>query len=93
MVSQNDVEAQRGASRDEVRLLLSRMGFEPVTDVARPDDYVNVETGEEINDLHDENAVIDRDGGVSVFDPFPRMLWSSKQLRVRQALDEATGGE
>ncbi len=82
VTSQEHIEAERGASREEVRLLMEQLGFMPVDDPTRPNDYVNTATGEEVNDLHDENAVIDRDGNVSIFDPVPRMLWESKANRV-----------
>lgn len=82
LVSQAHVRAIRGAKREEVRQLLGEAGFAPVGSASRPDDYQHPVLGIEVNDLHDENALIGASGKVVIFDPVPMLLWEAKLARL-----------
>ena len=82
IVSQAHVRAVRGAKRDEVRRLMAEGGFIPVGTASRSDDYQHPVLGIEVNDLHDENAVIGASGKVVIFDPVPMLMWEAKLARL-----------
>ena len=65
VVSQKALRAVRGATRDEVELLMIQLGF-----VRRyEDNYVNADQTLFIEDLHDQNVLVDSTGDLLVFDP------------------------
>ena len=82
LVSQAHVRAIRGAKRDEVRRLMGEAGFSPVGTASRADDCQHSLLGIEVNDLHDENALIGAGGKVVIFDPVPMLLWETKIARL-----------
>jgi len=84
VVSQPHVEAVRGATQTEVDLVMLGLGFEPIRnrDHARQYDYLSKPLGVEVNDLHDENALMTKAGDVVVIDPVPLMEEASKLVRL-----------
>lgn len=60
---------------------MASMGFRPLPGV--PDAYIHDRLGIEVHDLHGENAVIERDGGVTVIDSNNYMHAESKLARLR----------
>ena len=82
LVSQAHVRATRGATRDEVRRLMGEAGFTAVGSTSRLDDYQHPVLGIEVNDLHDENALISASGEVVIFDPVPMLMWEGKLVRL-----------
>jgi len=85
LVSQRHIPAIRGATQDEVDAIMLRMDFEPIRarDVARQFDYVNKSLGIEVNDLHDENALVTEADAVVIIDPVPMMEEASKLARLK----------
>jgi hypothetical protein len=67
VVSQKTIDPARGATRQEVEAELAKMGFRRF----RGEDYYNPATGVVIQDLHDENAIINKKGSLIIFDPIP----------------------
>lgn len=84
LVSQPHIPAVQGATQLEVDALMLRLGFEPIRtrDPARQYDYVNTSVGIEVNDLHDENALVTEACEVVVIDPVPMMEEASKLGRL-----------
>ena len=82
VVSQAHVRAIRGATREEVSRLMAEGGFTPVGSASRLDDYRHAVLGLEVNDLHDENALIGGSGKIVIFDPVPMLLWEAKLARL-----------
>lgn len=64
VISQPPVRARRGATRGEVKTLMTRLGFARI----KQDDYRHPE-GILVEDLHDENVFLDEDGQINVIDP------------------------
>ncbi len=93
LVSQAHVRAIRGANRDEVRQLMGEAGFSPVGTASRPDDYCHAVLGMEVNDLHDENALIGTSGKVVIFDPVPMLLWDAKLARIHSLAPRRARGK
>lgn len=85
LVSQPHIPAVRGATQPEVDAIMLRLGFEPIRtrDPARQYDYLNIPAAIEVNDLHDENALVTEAGEVVVIDPVPMMEEASKVGRLR----------
>jgi hypothetical protein len=84
VVSQPDVQAERGANAFEVENLMRELGFARVADKTRPFDFLNPSIGVEVNDLHDENVVVTPEGDLIVIDPVPMMDESSKLNRLAE---------
>lgn len=82
LLSQAHVQATRGATREEVGRLMGEAGFAPVGSASRLDDYQHPVLGIEVNDLHDENALIGESGEIVIFDPVPMLMWSGKLSRL-----------
>jgi hypothetical protein len=84
LVSQPHIPAVRGAIQPEADALMKSLGFEPIRmrDPARQYDYLNKSVGVEVNDLHDENALVTEAGEVVVIDPVPMMEEPSKLARL-----------
>jgi hypothetical protein len=84
IVAQEDIPAARGATPEETDGFMHRLGFAPIrlVDAARSDDYIHVQEGVEVNDLHDENVLIREDGSLAVMDPIPMMEETSKLKRL-----------
>ena len=84
ILSQSDVASVRGATQAEVDAEMAKMGFVSVADrKARPHDYINPTTGVQVDDLHDENAVIESGtGAIAFLDPMEGMDRTSKTQRV-----------
>ena len=61
---------------------MAEAGFTPVGTTSRSDDYQHPVLGIEVNDLHDENAVIGVGGQVVIFDPVPMLMWAAKLARL-----------
>lgn len=87
VISQQHVRASRGATRTHVASAVKRLGFEPVNDRTRADDYINQSLGVEIADLHDENVLIGEGGLLYFIDPIPMMDETSKLERLQHLLD------
>ena len=87
VISQQHVRASRGATRTHVASDVKRLGFEPVNDRTRADDYINQSLGVEITDLHDENVLIGEGGLLYFIDPIPMMDETSKLERLQHLLD------
>jgi hypothetical protein len=68
--------------------------FEPIRtrDPARQYDYLSTSVGIEVNDLHDENALVTEPGEVVVIDPVPLMEEASKLARLRAWANPAGSG-
>ena len=66
VMSQHNVRSQRGATRDEVVILMRKLGYE---NIRNTDDYYNEETGIQVEDLHNENVLMGEDGQIYVIDP------------------------
>ena len=82
ILSQLHVEAVRGATSKEVGERLARMGFKRIRD--EPNAYVNAE-GVMVRDLHNENALVNKNGDRIVIDPITKMAPDSKTKRMRAA--------
>lgn len=69
----------------EVDAIMQRLGFEPIRarNAARQFDYLSNSLGIEVNDLHDENALVTEAGEVVVIDPVPLMEEASKRARLK----------
>lgn len=85
LVSQPHIPAVRGATQAEVDAIMLRLGFEPIRtrDPARQYDYFSNSVGIEVNDLHDENALVTEPGEIVVIDPVPMMEEASKLTRLK----------
>lgn len=81
VISQPFIRARASADSNEVAAHMANMGFRPLPDV--PDAYIHDLLGVEVHDLHGENAVIERDGGVTVIDSNNYMHADSKLARLR----------
>ena len=79
--SQPFIGARAGANAREVAAHMANMGFRPLPGV--PDSFIHDRLGVEVHDLHGENAVIERDGGVTVIDSNNYMRADSKLARLR----------
>src|SRR5437868_7703633 len=64
--------------------IMERLGCEALRtrDPARQHDYLSKSLGIEVNDLHDENALVTEAGEVVVIDPVPMMEEASKLARL-----------
>lgn len=84
LTSQPHILGVRGGSKLEIDDLMQGLGFEPIrqTDPSRQYDYINRTIGVEVNDLHEENAIITPDGELVVIDPVPMMEQESKIRRL-----------
>ena len=69
VISQPHVRAERGATPEEVEELMTKLGYQKGSDPLRPHDYYNPKTGVKVEDLHDENVLVDKDGMLYVVDP------------------------
>lgn len=74
---QKHVEADRGATRQEVRSLMAHIGFRPLSG----DDYINDDSGVRVEDLHDENVFV-KNGELHVIDPVIFLDDSGKKARL-----------
>lgn len=85
VVSQPHIPAVRGATQHEVDAIMQRLGFEPIRarNAARQFDYLSNSLGIEVNDLHDENALVTEAGEVVVIDPVSLMEEASKRARLK----------
>ena len=81
VISQHFLRARASADSNEVAAHMANMGFRPMPGV--PDAYIHDLLGVELHDLHGENAVIERDGGVTVIDSNNYMHADSKLARLR----------
>lgn len=81
VMSQPFIKAKSSADTTEVAQHMANMGFGPLPNV--PDAYLHDRIGVEVHDLHGENAVIERDGGVTVIDSNNYMHADSKLARLR----------
>ena len=81
VISQPFIRARASAGSNEVASHMANMGFRPLPGV--PDAYIHDLLGVEVHDLHGENAVIERDGGVTVIDSNNYMHADSKLARLR----------
>jgi hypothetical protein len=95
LVSQPHIPALRGATQVEVDATMLRLGFEPIRmrDPARQYDYLSNVVGIEVNDLHDENALVTEPGEIVVIDPVPMMEEASKLTRLRAWANPGSGLE
>jgi hypothetical protein len=82
IVSPPHVRAVRGARREEVCCLMGEAGFTPVGTASRPDDCHHLVLGIEVNDPHDENALVSASGEIVIFDPVPMLMWDGKLARL-----------
>ena len=84
---QKFIPAIRGATQKETDGLMEKLGFSPLssTDPTRKFDYLHPD-GIEVNDLHDENVLIDRNGKIAVIDPIPMTEETSKIRRIKSDL-------
>jgi hypothetical protein len=64
IISQPDIQATRGATRNEVEAEMENLGFVRV----RADDYSRGD-GVLVEDLHDENVFVDQNGHLAFIDP------------------------
>ena len=81
VISQPFIRARASADASKVAEHMANMGFRPLPGV--PDAYIHDGLGVEVHDLHGENAVIERDGGVTVIDSNNYMHADSKLARLR----------
>src|SRR5258708_1911466 len=84
VVSQPHIPAVRGATQPELDAMMQGLGFEPVRtrDSARQFDYLSGSLGLEVNDLHDQNALVTEVGEIVVIDPVPMMEEATKLARL-----------
>lgn len=68
IVSQQHVQADRGATKEEVTKYMSKIGFKHKTGV----DFYNPDTGIIVEDLHDENVLVSPEGHMYIIDP---IIW------------------
>ena len=81
VISQPFIRARASADTGDVAKHMVNMGFGPLPNV--PDAYIHDRLGIEVHDLHGENAVIERDAGVTVIDSNNYMHADSKLARLR----------
>ena len=79
VISQPNVQVERGAKRPEVEPLMRNLGFVRVGD---SDDYYNEQTGIRVEDMHDENVLLGKDGVIYVVDPVVYLDDRGKQRRL-----------
>ncbi len=72
VTSQKSVRAECGATRSDVEVEMTKMGFERTGG----DDYYSPDLGVLVEDLHDENAVFTPTGSLVIFDPIIYLAWS-----------------
>lgn len=65
VIRQRIISISRGASRSEVEMEMRRLGFTRT----KNDDYQHTSKELLLEDLHDENAVLDQQGDLIIFDP------------------------
>jgi hypothetical protein len=85
VASQPDVEAVRGAEPDEVERYMGDRGF---IRQGKTNDYVDTGTGVRVEDLHDQNVVVTKEGNLAFIDAAPYMDPTSKMARMRAAAQE-----
>lgn len=78
VVTQVDIESQRGASRSEVEAFMSQHNFVREAD---SDNYYNADTGIRIEDLHDENVLV-TEHGLEFIDPVLYLDERGKERRI-----------
>lgn len=81
VISQPFIRARSSADSNEVAAHMANMGFRPLPGV--PDAFIHDLLGVEVHDLHGENSVIERDGGITVIDSNNYMHADSKLARLR----------
>lgn len=79
VLSQRHVQADRGASREEVLNHMKTLGFE---NIPNTDDYINHQTGIRVEDLHDENVLVSPDGDLYIVDPVIYLTDDGKKGRL-----------
>ena len=79
VVSQPHIQADRGATREEVMSHMKTLGFE---NIPNTDDYVNNVTGIRVEDLHDENVLVSPEGDLYIVDPVIYLTDEGKRGRL-----------
>lgn len=79
VISQPNVTAKQGATREIVIDHMRKLGYE---NIPNSDDYINREKGVRIEDLHDENVLIGKDGLLYVVDPVIYLDDDGKMNRI-----------
>lgn len=82
VVSQHNIVAKRGASRDKVRARMEKIGFENTGG----DDYFHRITNVRVDDLHGEN-VFETTTSLAFVDPSISMDHATKLVRLRAELE------
>lgn len=81
VISQPNVAAKKGASRDVVMNHMKRLGYD---NIPNTDDYINRQNNIKIEDLHDENVLVGDDGLLYVIDPVIFLDEDGKMQRISQ---------
>lgn len=83
IMSQPHVQADRGATKQEVIEYMKKMGFRHVQGV----DFHNPTSGITIKDLHDENVLVSPDGHLHIIDPLIYLDDEGKSHRLSAYAD------
>ena len=81
--SQPHVEADRGATLEEVVKYMSKLGFKQ----KRGPDFYNPDTGVIVEDLHDENVLVSPEGHLYIVDPIIYLDEQGKSHRLAAYTD------
>jgi hypothetical protein len=85
VLSQPHVEAERGATPEEVEKVMLGLGYEKINEV----DYYHPELHIRVEDLHNENVFF-RDGDIIVIDPVIFLDERGKEMRLSGSISDAT---